>query len=421
MYQVAKRCKSWKTRLKPLAVMALVVLFRPLSIADAQQSMIPTPAGWDDLKRESLQTAIKRSIDYLEKLPPDRIVGEQPRLFTAKEILDALHEFEYLLARGDCRECWTKEFAARFELIPSSSDPELETVLFTGYYQPVIEASLVPTADYAYPIYGKPADLIVAEQVTLAPEAKTEKVVGRVQGDDFMPYYSRREIDEVGSLRGRGYEIAWVKNPVDLFFLHIQGSGILQLTDGRRLHVGYAGANGRRYRSIGRLLIDRGKIPEEEMSMQRLRRYLEDHPEERNDIMAYNESYIFFRFLRDDPLGSLEVPLTAGRSIATDAKLFPKGALALIVAQKPIVDATGQLVGWEPFSRFVLNQDTGGAIRGSQRVDIYFGPGNDAGAQAGFMKSPGKLYFLSLKNPPSGSKDNSYSGNPIARKLPLTP
>jgi membrane-bound lytic murein transglycosylase A len=226
-----------------------------------------------------------------------------------------------------------------------------------------------------------------------------EKLVGRLEGGNVVPYYSRREIDELGYLQGRGYEIAWVKDPIELFFLHIQGSGILQLEDGSRLFIGYAGQNGRPYRSIGRWLIDRDKIPREEMSMQRLRRYLLDYPEERNEIFFYNESYVFFRFSREGPLGNIEVPLTPGRSIATDARLFPKGALAFILTERPVLDASGQLVGWQSFARFVLNQDTGGAIRGLQRADLYFGTGAEAGAGAGYMNRPGRLYFLSLKSP----------------------
>jgi len=368
------------------------------------------PVLTDDLDRESLHTALRRSVSYLEKLPPDRIIGEQPRRFTAREVLDALLAFEKSLDNSDCPECWIRDFNLWFDLIPSSSLPESETVLFTGYYQPVIEGSLAPTSEYRYPIYGMPADLIVIERVTLLPWLAPEKVTGRLEGDNLVPYYSRREIDELGSIGGRGYEIAWVKNPIDLFFLHIQGSGILQLEDGRRLLIGYAGANGRPYRSIGRLLIDRGKIPQEEMSMQRLRRYLLDYPEEQNEIFSYNESYVFFRFSQEGPLGNIEVPLTPGRSVATDARLFPKGALAFIVTERPVLDATGQLVGWQPFSRFVLNQDTGGAIRGLQRADLYFGTGFEAEAGAGYMNRPGKLYFLSLKGP-SVARSIEGSGN----------
>lgn len=353
----------------------------------------------DDLDRESLRSAIRHSVSYLEKLPPDRVVGEQPRRFTAREILDTLLAFAKLLDGWDCRECWTKEFNERFELLPSASDAASLEVLFTGYYQPVIDGSLIPTAEYRYPIYGKPADMITAEQVTLTPAATTEKVVGRLEGENFVPYYSRREIDDFGSLRGRGYEIAWLKDPIDVFFLHIQGSGILRLPDGRRIGVGYAAQNGRAYRSIGRLLIDDGKIPREEMSMQRLRRYLQERPEEQNAIFAHNESYIFFRFV-EGGLGSLEVPVTAGRSIATDARLFPKGALAFIETERPMIDDVGRLTGWQPFSRVVLNQDAGSAIRGFQRVDLFFGAGDQAAAAAGYMNSRGRLFFLTLKNAP---------------------
>jgi membrane-bound lytic murein transglycosylase A len=396
--QVKNRRKRYRAQLRTLALVSYFVLvFAACTTARTPLSALPVLT--DDLDRESLRTAIRRSISYLEKLPPDRIVGEHPRRFTAGQVLRSLLAFEKSLDSWDCRECWTRDFNTRFDLIPSSGDADLETVLFTGYYQPVIEGSLAPTPEYAYPIYSMPADLTVTDRVNFQPSQTAEKMIGRLQGDEFVPYYSRREIDELGSLRERGYEIAWVKNPVDLFFLHIQGSGILQLEDGRRLLVGYAGANGRPYRSIGRLLIDRGKIPQEEMSMQRLRRYLSDHPEEQNEIFSYNESYVFFRFLQDGPLGNIEVPLTAGRSIATDARLFPKGALAFISTERPVLDAAGELVGWRPFSRFVLNQDTGGAIRGPQRADLYFGTGAEAEGAAGYMNRPGKLYFLSLKIP----------------------
>jgi len=393
------RRKVYGRRLHRWLSFFLLLLLAPAGCAPVLTLRNAPPAVSDDLDPESLRVAIRRSIGYLEKLPPDRMVGEQPRRFTAREVLDALLAFERSLDGWDCRECWMRDFHARFDLIPSSADPASEAVLFTGYYQPVIEGSLVRTAEYSYPVYSMPADLIVTEGVPTPPSAAVEKVVGRLEGGNVVPYYSRREIDELGYLQGRGYEIAWVKDPIELFFLHIQGSGILQLEDGKRLFIGYAGQNGRPYRSIGRLLIDRDRIPREEMSMQRLRRYLLDYPEERNEIFSYNESYVFFRFTQEGPLGNIEVPLTPGRSIATDARLFPKASLAFIFTERPVLDASGQLVGWQPFSRFVLNQDTGGAIRGLQRADLYFGTGAEAGAGAGYMNRPGRLYFLSLKNP----------------------
>jgi membrane-bound lytic murein transglycosylase A len=350
----------------------------------------------DDLDPESLRTAIRQSLVYLRKLPPDRVVGERPRRFTAKEVSDSLLAFDKMLESPRSMECLVCKINARFDFLPSSGDPQLSEVLFTGYYQPVIQGSLVPTENFRYPIYAKPADLITAELVTLAPEMTVEKIVGRAEGEQFMPYYSRREI-EAGSLRGHGLEIAWVEDPIDLFFLHIQGSGLIELPNGKQLNVGYAGQNGWPYRSIGRLLIDLGKVTREEMSMQRLRRYLNEHPEERNEILSYNDSYVFFRILNNGALGSLEVPITAGRSLATDARLFPKGALALMQTEIPVIDAAGELTGWRPITRFVLNQDTGGAIRGLQRADLYFGAGDQAGGLAGYMNRPGTIFFLVLK------------------------
>jgi membrane-bound lytic murein transglycosylase A len=348
----------------------------------------------DDMDRESLRRAIGRSLEYLAKLPADRAVGEQPRKFTAQEIRESLRSFLGLLDLWEQPEKLAEEIRSRFELHPMAGEAGAGGILVTGYYQPVIDGSLTETAEYRFPIYGRPKDLIIVEMVTLIPQFRAEKTVERMDGDRLTAYFSRHEIDGLGRLRGKGYEIAWAKDAVDLFFLHIQGSGLIRLADGRRLQLGYAASNGRPYKSIGRLLVDSGKLSEEEVSVQRLRRYLAEHPEERDALLAQNERYVFFRLVKDGPLGSLEVPLTAGRSIATDARLFPKGALAFVTSRRPLLDSDGNLAGWQPFSRFVLNQDTGSAIQGPRRVDLYFGAGREAGQAAGFMKSRGMIYFL---------------------------
>jgi len=370
------------------------------------------PSLQDDLDRESLHRAIRLSLKFLEGVPPDRSVGEWPRTVTAREVRESLLAFEDLLDLLNRPEELLEAVRSRFDL-HQSVGRSAEEVLFTGYYQPVIEGSLSETPVYRFPVYRRPADLIEADLAGFGPDLQEETIVGRVEEGRFVPYFSRYEIDGMGRLGGRGYEIAWVKDQVDLFFLHIQGSGLLRLEDGRLLHLNYSASNGRPYTSIGKVLLDRGKIQEEELSMQRLRRYLKEHPEERQDLFTENERYTFFRFVENGALGSLDVSLTPGRSIATDSRIFPKGALAFIITKKPILDSTGKLLGWKPFSRFVLNQDTGAAIRGHGRADLFFGSGSQAGAAAGYMKSTGSLYFLLKRE----GADYSGSGKPRTTDL----
>ncbi len=184
---------------------------------------------------------------------------------------------------------------------------------------------------------------------------------------------------------------------MDLFFLHIQGSGKILLDQGKTVNVHYHVANGHPYKSIGKVLIDQGKIPKAEISMQAIRAYLKSHPEEQEAILNANPSYVFFKTETDGPLGNLNVPLTPGRSIAVDKKIFPPAALMYIQTQKPVMTEAGQLGAWEEFGRFALNQDTGGAITGPARADIFWGNGPYAELAAGHLQHRGDMYFLILK------------------------
>jgi membrane-bound lytic murein transglycosylase A len=288
----------------------------------------------DDTDRESLRRAINHSLDFLERVPQDHPVGEWPRKITAGEVKESLLAFEDLLVLLDRPDKLLEALRSRFDLHQSVANSAKE-VLFTGYYQPVIEGSRNESSIYRFPIYRRPEDLIDADLGSFGPHLPGEKIVGRMEGVRLVPYYSRFEIDGLGRLKGRGYEIAWVKDPVDLFFLHVQGSGLLRLEDGKLLSLNYSASNGRPYTSIGRVLLDRGTIQEEELSMQRLRRYLVDHPEEREKLLAENERYIFFRFVENGAIGSLDVPLTPGRSIATDTRIFPRGLWLLLLRRSP--------------------------------------------------------------------------------------
>jgi len=356
------------------------------------------PVFRDDLDRDSLRRAIHRSLEFLQRVPPERPVGEWPRKVTAREIKESLLLFLERLDLLVKPQSLIQFLRSHYDLHRSDGRGASGSVLFTGYYQPVISGSLVETEEFRFPIYGKPKDLVETEVVRSASDPRVEKLVGRLEDQRLVPYFSRHEIDGLGLLKGKGYELAWVKDPVELFFLHIQGSGLLRLKDGRLLPLNYAASNGRPYASIGRLLVESGKIPRAEINMQRLRRYLKDHPEDGGSLMARNESYVFFRLGEDGPLGSLEVPLTPGRSIATDPRIFPKAALGFVISRRPVPDAQGKVIRWRPFSRFVLNQDSGSAIQGPGRVDLYFGSGPEAGWVAGAMNTPGKLYFLIPKS-----------------------
>ena len=199
-----------------------------------------------------------------------------------------------------------------------------------------------------------------------------------------------------------------MRDPVERFFLHIEGSGKIRLPDGQTLQVGYAASNGHPYRSIGRLLIDTGQLTPDAVSLQGLRRYLRTHPQERAQILDANPRYIFFRPVDQGPRGSLDLVLVPGRSIATDARLFPPAGLAFMQTQKPLLNPNGTIVGWQPMSRFVLNHDTGSAITGPGRVDLFWGSDATAEIAAGHMKHPGNLFFL-LRRPDTMPKQASYN------------
>lgn len=342
----------------------------------------------------SLDQAVRRNREWLERQPPEGRFVFGPREVTAGEMLAGCDQLLAWLAADPSPETLAARVAHSFEVLGSVGDREGQ-MLVTGYYEPVIAGSLRRTAEYRVPIYGPPKDIITVELGEFSPEYRGVRIRGRLRGRRLVPYPDRREIRQRGHLRGK--EIAWARDRVDLFFVEVQGSGALRLPDGREIRIGYAGSNGRQYRSIGRLLIDRGLIPREKMSMQAIRQYLAAHPDEVNEVLDYNPSVVFFRRLKGPPVGSLGVPVTPQRTIATDHRLFPPAALAFLVSEVPAFGPDGATVAAGPLRRFVLNQDVGGAIRGPDRVDFFWGRGEEAALRAGLMKQPGRLFFLAPK------------------------
>jgi membrane-bound lytic murein transglycosylase A len=269
-------------------------------------------------------------------------------------------------------------------------------ILFTGYYEPLLSCRVIAEGAFRYPLYRKPDDMIEVDLGQFGDNFPKNRIYGRLENKKVVPYYSRSEIDGKKALAGRDLEILWCSDIIDIYVLQVQGSGKVDLGDGNIISVLYDGANGRQYKSIGKYLIDTGALTKESMSMQAIRDYLRKNPDKLADVLNQNPSYVFFRLDTGPSLGNIGVPLTPGRSIATDSKLYPKGGLGLIVAQKPVIE-NGVIKQWEPFTRFVMNQDTGGAIKGPGRVDIFFGQGAEAELTAGNMQHEGELYFLMRK------------------------
>jgi membrane-bound lytic murein transglycosylase A len=284
----------------------------------------------------------------------------------------------------------------------------------TGYYEPMLKGSRVRNDRYRYPLYAPPDDLLTIELGEIFPELKSERVRGRLDGKRVLPYWSRAEI-EAGQAGLSGRELVWVDDPVEAFFVHIQGSARVELADRSTVRIGYADQNGHRYRSIGRVLIERGELTLEQASMQGIKAWGRNHPDKLPSLLDENPSYVFFREIRadpdngiDGPIGALGVPLAAGRAIAVDPRFLPLGAPLFLATTYPLSDARLQ--------RLVLAQDTGGAIRGALRADFFWGSGDDAAQNAGRMNQPGQMWLLWPKaaTPPASLK-------PGNRQLPTAP
>lgn len=263
--------------------------------------------------------------------------------------------------------------------------------LFTGYYEPTLRGSRRRHGAFTVPLHTRPPELVEVDLGAFRDELRGQRIAGRVVADRLVPFAERRAIAG-GALGGRALELVWVDDAVDAFFLHIQGSGRVELDDGTTMQVGYAAQNGHPYVAIGRVLVERGVMSLDEVSMQSLRAWLAEHPEEAAEVMAANPSYVFFRRLDGGgPLGAQGVELTAGRSLAVDRSFHPLGMPVWLDASAPsAVPGEPDL----PLRRLLVAQDTGGAIRGPVRGDVYWGPGDEAAEIAGRMKHSGRMWLL---------------------------
>jgi len=370
------------------------------------------PDFFDSLERMGKKIGLERSLEssliYFNRIPNSRTFQFGPDIFDAVHLRRSVLEFLEFLQTEPNTETLNRFIRERYLVYGSAANRD-DGVLFTGYYEPSMEASLVRDGEYQYPLFSVPDDLLTVDLGAFSDRFKDlPRLMARVDNRNrVIPYYTREEINGIADFEQRAKPLAWLRDRTDRFFLEIQGSGRLFLVQGGEMNVHYSTKNGHPYKAVGRYLIDQGEVSKEEMSMQAIRAWLKNNPSRQDELFNYNPSFVFFQEEQGGPFGSINVQLTPLRSLATDYRLFPRGALCFIETKIPdpdidpdLVSSTGALEppdSWKPFSGFVMNQDTGGAIRGAGRCDLFYGNGGYAEFGAGHMKHPGRLFFLVLK------------------------
>ncbi|MEO9135998.1 MAG: murein transglycosylase A [Casimicrobiaceae bacterium] len=372
--------------------------------------------GWNDDRQQAAWPAFRVGCKALVARSRTQALWQAPC-----SAADAVDEHDANAVRNFFEENFTP-----YRVTASDGDT---SGLVTGYYEPLLRGSRTASPSFPAPLYTPPDDLLIVELSDLYPELKGKRVRGRLDGRHVVPYWARADID-AGKANTNGNVLVYVSDPVDAFFLQIQGSGRVQLDDGGIMRVGYADQNGQPFRSVARVLIDRGELTLGEASMQGIREWGRRHPDQLPALLDENPSYVFFREVPppqpgsleakiDGPIGSLGVPLLAERTIAVDPRAIPLGAPVFLATTEPLFDerrsATprrefGPLGGsaaavlanatasvgrsYKPLQRLVMAQDTGGAIRGPIRADFFWGFGDEAGQQAGRMRQQAEEWLL---------------------------
>lgn len=331
-------------------------------------------------QRDGLAQAIDRSLAYMSKPSSKQFY---PYLdITHERCVKSLQAFKALLSECGSGADLHRKIVEKFDVYESVGWDGSGTVLFTAYCEPIYEGSLAPTAEFKYPLYKLPQDLVKEKDGT--------PVGRRTPSGEITSYYTRREIEERSLLKGM--ELVYLRDPVEVYIIHVQGSGRIQLPDGKEMRIGYAGKTDRPYTSVGKEMIKDGRIPRSELSLQRIKDYFKSHPAEVQSYLYRNESYVFFTKRDGGPYGTINEALTPLHSIATDKGVFPRAAVAYAVTQLPQSSTRP-----EPFRSFLLDQDSGGAIRSAGRADIYYGSGPVAESKAGHTHDEGRLYYIFLK------------------------
>lgn len=334
---------------------------------------------------ESLKQAIRRSLNYMSK-PSSKTFYPYGEITHAQSVA-SLKAFLAMLESGvTSGEELNRRIREQFDVWISVGCDDKGTVLFTGYYCPIFDASKTRTEKFRWPLYKRPSDLVSDE--------RTGKILGQKKPDgSLQPYPTRRQIEESGMLRGR--ELVWLGDRFEAYVVTVQGSAKLRMPDGSLFEIGYAGNNGHEYKSVGRTLLADGKLSKGDLSLDGMIRYFKDHPNEMDYYLYQNPRYVFFMPKPGGPYGSLNEPVTPWRSVATDKDVFPRANVTFLVANEFPQPGGGLALG--SYKAFGCDQDTGGAIRAAGRCDVFMGVGDAAGQLAGRVYSEGKLYYLFLK------------------------
>jgi len=371
----------------------------PLDIQLPLKSIADLKGFADDMDPASLERAINNQLAVMFEQDPASPVRLGDFTLTRGRLVETLEAFQKLLQKNLPQEEFNKKVSEEF-LLYRVGKGKNKKVLFTGYYRPVITASPTPSPRYRFPIYQMPGKDFqrVKKQGGIRLVGSNSGIKQIRQSTKNWRNLTREEIDNKGALNHQGLEVAWLENELERYFLHIQGSGVLEFPDGTRQGVRYQGSNNYSYNGIGKLMIKDGVITTGQGSMQGIKKYFADNPQDTSKYLSQNKRYIFFSLSDEGAIGSGGGELVGGRSIATDKSIYPAGGLVFVKVRQPVLDANNKIKYWKPISRFVIDQDTGSAIRGKARADLYFGTGEEAGAKAGHYHEKGEVYYLIKKS-----------------------
>lgn len=354
--------------------------------------------GWADADTKKSMLTFQVSCKVFLRQDPKKSVGSDYFDLNAEDWYPTCKEAMMLQPLSSQN---TKQFFEKWFIPVEFIEKKPVEGLFTGYYMPLLKGSLKRTKEYNVPLYDVPSNLLTINLGLFANDLKNRNIVGRISGSRIIPFYTRAEINQ-GAIENKAPVVAWVDSLVDRSFLEIEGSGLIQLKNGKQIAVGYSGQNGAAYTALAKVLIDKGVMTRDNASMQHIRSYLESHPNEVNSVLNANKSFVFFQKLKQSvAIGTLGTPLTPGYSLAIDRKWIPLGIPLWLNTTRPDNQSDEQ----KTLKRLMIAQDTGGAIRGMVRGDVYWGAGEKATSIAGKMKNFGNYWILIPKNTINRFKD----------------